>query len=150
MWRGRNPREEAALSLHPSARRQEGELQEKRCTVTPLHPPPALIGATGFEPATARPPAECATRLRHAPRAGDRTRTGTKSLEGSCATVTPRPRGWSSLGDHLHRVAARRMIGCGVDPPPPHDLMRRHGAAAALLIALCALAATASGAAAYS
>ena len=25
------------------------------------------IGATGFEPATARPPAECATRLRHAP-----------------------------------------------------------------------------------
>ena len=27
----------------------------------------SLIGATGFEPATARPPAECATRLRHAP-----------------------------------------------------------------------------------
>jgi predicted NUDIX family NTP pyrophosphohydrolase len=26
-----------------------------------------MIGATGFEPATARPPAECATRLRHAP-----------------------------------------------------------------------------------
>ena len=26
------------------------------------------IGATGFEPATFRPPAECATRLRHAPR----------------------------------------------------------------------------------
>ena len=25
------------------------------------------VGATGFEPATARPPAECATRLRHAP-----------------------------------------------------------------------------------
>ena len=28
----------------------------------------ASIGATGFEPATVRPPAECATRLRHAPR----------------------------------------------------------------------------------
>jgi hypothetical protein len=28
---------------------------------------PWLVGATGFEPATARPPAECATRLRHAP-----------------------------------------------------------------------------------
>jgi site-specific DNA recombinase len=26
-----------------------------------------LIGETGFEPATARPPAECATRLRHSP-----------------------------------------------------------------------------------
>jgi hypothetical protein len=30
--------------------------------------PAGLIGATGFEPATFRPPAECATRLRHAPR----------------------------------------------------------------------------------
>ena len=26
-----------------------------------------LVGATGFEPATFRPPAECATKLRHAP-----------------------------------------------------------------------------------
>src|SRR4051794_31694384 len=25
------------------------------------------VGETGFEPATARPPAECATRLRHSP-----------------------------------------------------------------------------------
>ena len=33
------------------------------------HPDGALhqIGETGFEPATARPPAECATRLRHSP-----------------------------------------------------------------------------------
>src|SRR5205085_10159142 len=39
----------------------------KACS--PQHPRmlPCLIGATGFEPATARPPAECATRLRHAP-----------------------------------------------------------------------------------
>src|SRR5581483_12363920 len=94
-----------------------------------------LVGAAGFEPATFRPPAERATKLRHAPvpaslrqlspdpdahtcsiwgmlgeesrggagrgglqrgdnphRAGDRTRTGTGSLEGSCATATPRPR----------------------------------------------------------
>jgi Resolvase, N terminal domain len=28
-----------------------------------------IVGATGFEPATFRPPAECATRLRHAPEA---------------------------------------------------------------------------------
>src|SRR4051794_3627383 len=28
---------------------------------------PLTIGATGFEPATFRPPAGCATRLRHAP-----------------------------------------------------------------------------------
>src|SRR5437763_4285769 len=32
------------------------------------------------------------------PEAGDRTRTGTESLEGSCATVTPRPRNAASLG----------------------------------------------------
>ena len=31
-------------------------------------------------------------------RAGDRTRTGTKSLEGSCAAVTPRPRGAQMIG----------------------------------------------------
>ena len=30
------------------------------------------IGATGFEPATFRPPAECATRLRHAPKGSAR------------------------------------------------------------------------------
>jgi hypothetical protein len=29
--------------------------------------PLVVVGATGFEPATARPPAECATRLRYAP-----------------------------------------------------------------------------------
>src|ERR1700679_3064733 len=66
-----------------------------------------LIGETGFEPATARPPAGCATRLRHSPwlrrsysrqpeaacRAGDGNRTRPKSLEGFCATTTLRPRG---------------------------------------------------------
>jgi hypothetical protein len=30
-----------------------------------------LIGETGFEPATARPPAGCATRLRHSPWSGN-------------------------------------------------------------------------------
>jgi hypothetical protein len=54
------------------------------------------IGETGFEPATARPPAGCATRLRHSPRsvsrAGDGNRTRPRSLEGFCATTTLRPR----------------------------------------------------------
>src|ERR1700749_2954690 len=31
----------------------------------------ALVGETGFEPAAARPPAGCATRLRHSPWWGD-------------------------------------------------------------------------------
>src|SRR5436190_2498583 len=62
-----------------------------------------LIGAARFELATFRPPAERATKLRHAPgwislgvscgarqriapRAGDRSRTGDGSLEGSSVT----------------------------------------------------------------
>src|SRR3954470_9076682 len=55
------------------------------------------IGETGFEPATARPPAGCATRLRHSPyvslQAGDGNRTRPRSLEGFGATTTLRPRG---------------------------------------------------------
>jgi hypothetical protein len=52
-----------------------------------------LVGETGFEPATARPPAGCATRLRHSPwlQAGDGNRTRPRSLEGFCATTTLRP-----------------------------------------------------------
>src|SRR4051794_37912104 len=54
----------------------------------------SLVGETGFEPATARPPAGCATRLRHSPlcdRAGDGNRTRPTSLEGSGAATTLRP-----------------------------------------------------------
>ena len=62
-----------------------------------------LIGETGFEPATARPPAECATRLRHSPwllriltdsgklprRRGSHVKA-TRARGGS-STVEPRP-----------------------------------------------------------
>src|SRR5829696_3086297 len=71
----------------------------------------SLVGETGFEPATARPPAGCATRLRHSPwlllcaRAGDGNRTRPRSLEGSCATTTPRPQG---LG---HVTGAAGVVG---------------------------------------
>ena len=41
------------------------------------------VGATGFEPATFRPPAGCATRLRHAPKSGWRESNPVSfSLEG--------------------------------------------------------------------
>jgi hypothetical protein len=39
-----------------------------------VFPATSLIGETGFEPATARPPAGCATRLRHSPWSGDDNR----------------------------------------------------------------------------
>src|SRR3954451_18737823 len=58
------PRHEPESGRPDSNRHRElGRLLCDRYTT----PAWSLIGATGFEPATARPPAECATRLRHAP-----------------------------------------------------------------------------------
>jgi hypothetical protein len=73
------------------------------------------VGETGFEPATARPPAGCATRLRHSPwqQAGDRNRTGTRSLEGFGAAITLRP----------HALA--NLTGAHACPPTTHDPYRR-------------------------
>src|SRR3954447_19131941 len=68
-------------------------------------PPSGPLCQSGRQDLNLRPPGpqpgalpDCATprdrlSLRRDDRAGDRTRTGTESLEGSCATVTPRPRG---------------------------------------------------------
>ena len=75
------------------------------------------VGETGFEPATARPPAGCATRLRHSPwcfvvrRAGDGNRTRPKSLEGSCATTTLRPRDGFSGMITAARVSTKGVSG---------------------------------------
>ena len=59
----------------------------------------SLVGETGFEPATARPPAGCATRLRHSPwSADDNRRTRCCALArssdgaGRCGRVDPRER----------------------------------------------------------
>src|SRR5207245_7532309 len=41
--------------------------QSPRIAKEPENSGSLLIGETGFEPATARPPAGCATRLRHSP-----------------------------------------------------------------------------------
>src|SRR3954453_8805483 len=54
------------------------------------------VGATGFEPATARPPAECATRLRHAPKRA----TG----------LEPAPRAWKALVRPLHHARGGRSV----------------------------------------
>src|SRR3954447_23050014 len=100
----------------------------------------SLIGATGFEPATFRPPAECATRLRHAPKgylgssnaeAGDRTRTGSATLEGSNATCNTSPAvaaiidsvSWTSgsaTGPHADNQPAGRSVVCGSSRRRPH------------------------------
>src|SRR4029453_12245268 len=49
-----------------------------------------VIGETGFEPATARPPAGCATRLRHSPWLSRKRATGIEpALEAWKASVQP-------------------------------------------------------------
>src|SRR5439155_5125641 len=85
------------------------------------------IGETGFEPATARPPAGCATRLRHSPllyfRAGDGNRTRPRSLEGFCAATTLRPQalreGYLSRWPPRRRGGAFRWGRCRPRPPAP-------------------------------
>src|SRR5204862_7623315 len=44
-----------------------GDRETKKPRWTVRGPTGSEIGETGFEPATARPPAGCATRLRHSP-----------------------------------------------------------------------------------
>ena len=56
---------------------------------TCLTKPVPLIGATGFEPATFRPPAECATRLRHAPWLGSSLRSRGRSREERATGIEP-------------------------------------------------------------
>ena len=55
-----------------------------------------MIGARGFEPPTARPPAGCATRLRHAPRSphlsGAGTRCPARAEAGRIPRRWPKPR----------------------------------------------------------
>ena len=98
-----------------------------------------IVGETGFEPATARPPAGCATRLRHSPwlllcaRAGDGNRTRPRSLEGSCATTTPRPQGLGHVtgaaclvgGRSWRHGAAAGAAGAGRDDPERRRAARR-------------------------
>jgi hypothetical protein len=50
---------------------------------------PSMIGETGFEPATARPPAGCATRLRHSPWHYKRATGIEPALEAWKASVQP-------------------------------------------------------------
>ena len=77
------------------------------------------IGETGFEPATARPPAGCATRLRHSPwqkQAGDGNRTRPRSLEGFCAATTLRPHAQDPI---LPACPARRARPEAEQAKPP-------------------------------
>ena len=97
----------------------------------------ASIGETGFEPATARPPAGCATRLRHSPwhyRAGDGNRTRPRSLEGFCAATTLRPQAHRHVTGVYRSGPAGRALRASRGAPrsahPPRSPPSRAGARA--------------------
>src|SRR3954468_24979998 len=71
------------------------------------------IGETGFEPATARPPAGCATRLRHSPWTG-------KPTAASVRTRCERVFAQTELGPEL-----RRCCRCGELKPVDEFSWRR-------------------------
>src|ERR1043165_8292560 len=68
------------------------------------------IGETGFEPATARPPAGCATRLRHSPwcYVPERATGIEPALEAWKASVQPQHFARRLSGDDTRARAARR------------------------------------------
>jgi hypothetical protein len=73
------------------------------------------VGAVGFEPTTFRPPAECATRLRHAP-------VGTSLRERS---VRP---GWEHMFvARAQQTPLRRCGRCGESKPVAEFAWRRRG-----------------------
>src|SRR5689334_24425307 len=83
-----SPRRGAGRTVH---RRYTASLREPRLPQAKTPPergfPP--IGETGFEPATARPPAGCATRLRHSPWHPERATGIEPALEAWKASVQP-------------------------------------------------------------
>ena len=77
-----------------------------------------LIGETGFEPATARPPAECATRLRHSPWVAYIL----TNPRGGSSTVEPQP---SKLMTRVRLPSA--ALFRGLAPMWTHRPQKRHG-----------------------
>ncbi len=110
----RKGQESTVSTVHPPAplcTAPEGGLAGRNLHSHPSAPPPAPIGAAGFEPATFRPPAECATRLRHAPE----SRSIARPLEGAtvhgerATGIEPALRAWKAPvpPQHFARVLDR-------------------------------------------
>src|SRR5215204_4410978 len=70
------------------------------------------VGETGFEPATARPPAGCATRLRHSPWLSRKRATGIEpALEAWKASVQPQHFARSGRPDDSRAEVPRLRTG---------------------------------------
>src|SRR6478609_2965067 len=98
-------------------------------TKTPRLAGLSLIGETGFEPATARPPAGCATRLRHSPWLCFRAKRATglepapRAWKAPVQPLTPRPQAWAECTGPSGLPGLRRHRALVV-----HDRRRRPGA----------------------
>jgi hypothetical protein len=102
-----------------------------RCTKPPESQRFCSVGATGFEPATFRPPAECATKLRHAPfRGHDIARECEASAERwrplTAPALSPSP--FTALLPPRRRPATaspqaglRLVNGAAAEAEVPHD-----------------------------
>ena len=122
--RGRSAQNRASLHCGRNnlERRTTPALEPNLASLRRLWNPPASnhnsIGETGFEPATARPPAGCATRLRHSPWCSSILRT---------KTATHRAALWIVLGTHVRsilrqdRPTGRHKTEARPRPPPPRD-----------------------------
>ena len=101
------------------------------------------VGATGFEPATFRPPAGCATRLRHAPWPGQCYRGSAARYEERATGIEPALEAWkaSVQPQHFARKLCKAYLSpgrraCG-GPRPARLHPRRPSPAAAAARSSC-------------
>jgi hypothetical protein len=105
---------------HPAPSTAERPIARANYTASGRPSPPSSygssVGETGFEPATARPPAGCATRLRHSPQCFSRAYPNWLSnlgSEGKRATgIEPALEAWkaSVQPQHFARGQAHRTV----------------------------------------
>ncbi|GAB2694244.1 hypothetical protein GCM10027089_14650 [Nocardia thraciensis] len=138
----RSPRDAEASSVHPKSPTLAGVLTDAGSSKA------AMVGVTGFEPATTRSQSGCATKLRYTPLRG-----GRRPLPERATGIEPAPSAWkaevlplnyarthtTSMGSPLCRLRLglyrtslrkRQSTAPGVPGRPPHRTPLRHGVAA--------------------
>src|SRR5579884_2062324 len=115
MHRRPEPRKTPSQSSRNGTQRVHTAAREDEIT-QPKTPPERgfpLVGETGFEPATARPPAGCATRLRHSPWCSDDNRPPGCGGAGRAACQRPAA---EAPGGVRRRAASGAKRATGIEP----------------------------------